>query len=503
MSEEKHKELMAFLAGSGFIWGPEPEIYGGLGGFYTYAPLGKLLKNNVENAIRAVFKKNDFWEVECPIVSPAKVWEASGHLGGFTDPLIKCTKCGADHRVDKLIEEQSEELHVGGMNEKELLDVIEANSIVCSLCDGKLEKKITKHSLMMGTIVGTDTVAYNRGETATTTYLPFKRFDDFFRKKYPFGVFQIGKAFRNEISPRQSVMRGREFTQAEGQLFIHPKQKENFLKFDEVKSKELPLWNESLQKLGQAPQKTKLSDAVAKKLLGSQAYAWTLNLAYDLFLSMGIPKEKIRFRQHHKDEKAFYAKDAWDIEVLTNSFGWYEMCGVHDRGDYDLTQHSKFSGVKLEAFSEEFKEKFVPHILEIAFGADRPAYALLDIFYDTSDKERKVLRMPAHLAPVQAGVYPLVKKEGLPEIAKEIHSMISKYLVAVYDESGSIGRRYARHDEEGIPFGITVDFDTLKDDTVTLRDRDTQKQIRVKKEDLGKIFQDLMLMNKKFEDLKQ
>jgi len=490
--EDYQKKLSTFLSENGFIWGPEPEIYGGIAGFYTYGPLGKLLKNQVENNIRKVFQANNFWEVECPIIQPKAVWEASGHYSSFTDPLIKCTNCKADLRVDKLIEEQFQEIQVGGMKKEDLLKLIKEKHIVCPLCNGNLEKEIKDHSLMMRTTIGTDIEAYNRPETATTSYLPFPRYTDFFRKKTPFGVFQIGKVFRNEISPRQSVTRGREFTQAEGQLFLFKHQKDNFEKFEIVKTEELPLWSEEMQKNGELFSQTSLQDAIEKKYFKTKAYAWIVHLAHKLFLEMGIPPELIRFRQHHHDEKAFYAQDAWDLEVKTESFGWMEMVGIHDRGDYDLKQHAEFSKKKLEIFDEETKEKLVPHVLEIAFGTDRPTYALLDIFYDPSNDERRVFRIPARLAPIQVGIYPLVKKDKLPQIAKEIYEDLRKEFICVIEESSSIGKRYARNDEAGTAFGITVDFDSITNEDVTLRERDSQKQIRIKISDLGMTIRGLV-----------
>ncbi|MBW2998990.1 glycine--tRNA ligase, partial [Candidatus Woesearchaeota archaeon] len=477
-------QLHAFISEKGFIWGPSPEIYGGMAGFYEYGPLGKLLKNRVENAIRNVFEKHDFWEVECPTVMPSKVWEASGHLGGFTDPLIKDTDGGV-YRVDKMIEEWCSEndvdfnsLKVEGATHEHLLKVIEDNKIVPP--NGKaLVMEIKDHSLMMKTTVGTDIEAYNRPETATTTYLPFKNFDAFFRKKYPFSVFQIGKAYRNEISPRQSVMRGREFTQAEGQIFIFKDQKDNFEKFDLVKDNVLPFWFNTENEITEMT----LGQAIEQGKLKNKAYAWTLNLSYELYLAMGIPKDRIRMRQHAQDEMAFYAEDAWDVEVNLNSYGWYELCGIHDRTDYDLTQHAKFSGQTLEAYNEEKKCKEVPHVLEIAFGTDRPTYALLDIFYDGEDADKKVFRVPRELAPVQLAVYPLMNK--LNDKGLEVLNLLNSKFRCQYDKGGSIGKRYARADNIGIPLCVTVDFDTLENNDVTLRERDSGEQIRVKLDDLS------------------
>ena len=500
--KEELKQLLTFMANKGFVWGPSPEIYGGTAGFYTYAPLGKLLKNNVEQAIRKVFQKNEMFEVECPTVLPKIVWEASGHLGGFTDPMIKCTKCKSSHRLDKLIENVNPDLVVGVTDENKLIEIVEKNNIKCPNCKGELDNTVIKHNLMMQTTIGVDQEAYNRPETATTTYLPFLRFVDFFREKLPFGVFQIGKAYRNEISPRQHLMRCREFTQAEGQIFIFPEQKDTFEKYEDIKDVKMPFWTESMQKDKKEPQMMSGAAALNNKFVKTKAYMWTLHLAYELFIQMGIPVERIRLRQHHEDEKAFYADDAWDIEVNLNSFGWYECCGIHDRTDYDLKQHAKFSGKELVARNEK-NEKAVPHVLEIAFGTDRPTFALLDIFYDKKniDEGKTTFKIPYKLAPVNVAVLPLMKKEPLVRLSREIHSKLVNEFVSVIDISGAIGKRYLRNNEIGTPYCITVDYDSLEKQDVTIRDRDTEEQKRVDIADLKHTLRKLIDGDMLFKDI--
>lgn len=512
--EDFLKQLMQFITDTGFVWGPEPEIYGGISGFYTYAPLGKLLKNNVEAAIRRVFQTHQFWEVECPTVQPKAVWQASGHLGGFTDPLIKAED-GAHYRVDKLIEEQlGYEKNLSGMSEEEIIAFMAEHDVTAP--NGKaLVPKIYEHSLMMRTTIGVDTEAYNRPETATTTYLPFRRYDSFFRNKYPFSVFQIGKAYRNEISPRQHILRGREFTQAEGQIFIleHQKNDDKFVQqfTDDVAKTVLPMWHMALQEDSgdgadhtAIPEELSLAAALDAGHLKNKAYAYALYLAYKLFVNMGIPKENIRLRQHLKDERAFYADDAWDVEVKTNAFGWVEMAGVHDRTNYDLSVHAKHSGVSLETYDEATKTKHVPHIIEIAFGVDRPVFALMDIFYDASadsNGKNHAFRIPVALAPVKCGIFPLVKKGGLPEKAQELFDSLIADMYCVFDERGSIGRRYARADEAGYPYCITVDFDSLEDNCVTIRDRDSQEQKRIAFTEVASSLRSLLKGNALFSDL--
>ncbi|MFA5357571.1 MAG: glycine--tRNA ligase [archaeon] len=474
-------ELATYLADQDFVYGPEPELYTPMAGFYSYGLLGKALKNKVEDKIRKVFVEHGFFEVEFPLISPEIIWKASGHLDGFNDPVISCSKCKSSFRADKLIEEETGK-EINAAKDEDLLASIKENNINCPNCKGRLEWEISRHSLMMKTTIGRDTVAYNRPETATTTYLPFKRYVQFFRGKLPFTVFQIGKAFRNEISPRQHLLRMREFTQAEAQIFISKEQKQNFLPFKEVEKEQLPLWSEQLQKSSKAPEIVSLASALKNNYLKNQAYAWSLLLAYKVFLAMGIPKEKMRFRQHHSNERAFYADDAWDLEIELNSFGWTECCGVHDRTTYDLTQHAKFSKQKLVVRTEDGKE-IVPDVIEIAFGVDRPFYALLDLAFSKrkEDEKRTVLSLPPSMAPIDAGVFPLIKKDGLPEKAKEVLvALKGSGIRTYYDDAGSIGKRYSRLDAGGIPFCITIDHDSLKDNSVTIRERDSLKQTRVK-----------------------
>jgi len=507
VEEQKQKkdfqlELAKYLSEKDFVYGPEPELYTPIAGFYSYGLVGKSMKNNLENTIRKVFTRNNFFEMEFPLIVPEIVWEASGHLKGFNDPIIICSKCKSSFRADKLIEEQTG-IAADHFDNGKLIDTIKEKEINCPSCKGRFNLDIQRQSLMMKTTIGRDTIAYNRPETATTTYIPFKHYVNFFRGKLPFTVFQIGKAFRNEISPRQHLLRQREFTQAESQMFLSKEMKIDFEWFNEVQKIELPLWTESMQKGDQAKaellqgvvnpkdsQRKKwnfisLSDAMSKKYLKNKAYAWNLWLSYEIMTSMGIPKEKIRFRQHHTDERAFYSDDTWDLEVELNSFGWVEMVGISDRTNYDLSQHAKYSKTELTVRTEDGKV-FTPDVIEIAFGVDRPFYALLDLAFSRrdTDAQRTVLSLPTKIAPIQIGVFPLIKKDGLPEKAKEVLTALKEFRT-YYDEAGSIGKRYSRLDAIGVPFCITIDHDTLKDNAVTIRERDTLKQERVKISELA------------------
>lgn len=500
MTKKFVDELVSFMQQKGFVWGPSPEIYGGAAGFYTYAPLGKMLKNNVENTIRKVFMDFQFFEVECPTIMSREVWEASGHLGGFTDSMVSCIKCKVSFKVEQVVEEQFP-------NEKvtDFKKFFSKNEVKCLSCGARLPAEIKEHNLMMKTSVGTGTEAYSRPETATTTYLEFLRYHDFFRKKLPFGVFQIGNAYRNEISPRQHLLRTREFTQAEAQLFIFKHQKNHLDKFRKIENEILPLWSWNLINKKKAVPKISLKDALKNKILKNQAYAFTLWLTYRIFRELGIPESKMRFAQHSPEEKAFYADDAWDLEIELNSFGWTEICGVHDRTNYDLTQHSKHSKTNMEVFNEESGKKEIPHILEIAFGTGRATFAVLDLNYDKkkADEGKSLLKLPVNLAPFKIALFPLMKKPELLDLSKQIFDDLSKDWLIRMDMTGSIGKRYLRSAEEGTPYAITVDFDSLEDKSVTLRNRDTEEQIRVKVSDIHAIMDALIKKRQSFDEVKK
>jgi len=497
LPEDFDDQLTSHLVQNGFIWGPEPEVYNGLAGFYTYGPMGKLLKNKLEDVMRDVFREHKFYEVEAPIIMPRKVWEASGHLETFVDPMILCSECDGSFRADKLIEEQTDMDTADGFSDERLLLEIEKHSIDCPSCGGEFNESIEDYNLMMETSVAGEE-AYNRPETATTTYIPFNRYWRFFRKKFPIKVFQIGKAFRNEISPRQHVLRGREFTQAEGQIFVPPSMKDDWDEYGRIVDEELPLWSAAMQNADQERERMTVEEAREEDILSSDAYAWCLYVAYKLFTSIGVPEDRMRIREHTEDEKAHYAKDAWDIEIDLKSFGWTEVCGVHDRTDFDLQQHADHSHENFVVRDAD-NEKVTPHILEIAFGTDRPTFAALDLFFDPDEGE---IHVPKHIAPLDAAVFPLMTKEGLPEVAEEIYRQLHEQRFDVeYDESGSIGKRYARNDAKGTAVCITVDFDTLDDDTVTIRDRDTEEQVRVPIEDLADRLEEWLYTDTDFSDI--
>lgn len=469
----------------GFVWGPSPNIYhGGLSGFYDWGPLGKLLKNKVENVLRKGLSAFGFWEVECPTIMPRKVWEASGHLEGFVDYVTKCVRCGAAHRVDHLIDD------VEDFDPKKLKRLLVKKKIKCPSCGKGDFGVIEPYNLMMKTTIGLDQEAFLRPETATTTYLLYPEYYRFFRTKLPFGVFQIGKAYRNEISPRQGVFRTREFTQVESQLFILKNQIKKYEKFLEFAEEEIPLLKYGSKRV----QRIKLGQTVKKKYMKKEAYAFMVYAAYRLVKDMGFNDRRIRIRQHNPAELSHYADDAWDIEINTERYGWFELCGVHDRTDYDLKRHSEFSKTKMGVSGE------YPTILEIAFGLERTTYALLENSL-VDDKKRDWLNFEKGMAPIDVAVFPLMKKDKMDVLAKKVFDELDKEFVCVYDDSGSIGRRYRRMDEIGTSFCITIDHDSLKEKDVTIREIGSMSQFRVKISDVKQIIRDLLYGNLKFEEV--
>jgi len=419
-------EIVSLCKRRGFIF-PSSEIYGGLGSTYDYGHYGVLLKNNVKGEWwRAMLQeRDDIVALDSAILQHPRVWEASGHLAGFTDPMVDCRTCKQRFRADKL-----EDARCPRKPSK-----LPGEGPDCDLTDAR------EFNLMFETHVGpvrdTASVAYLRPETAQGIFINFKNVLQFARKQPPFGIAQIGKSFRNEITPGNFVFRTREFEQMEMEYFVPPG--------------EAPKWFEH----------------------------WTKQ-RFDWYVDLGIRGNYLRLRPHDADELSHYSSHTSDIEYLF-PIGWSELEGVANRGDFDLTQHAEFSGEKLEYFDQNSGERYVPHVIEPAAGADRAALAFLVDAYDTEEvegRQRTVLRLHPRLAPVKAAVLPLVSKEGMPEKAREVFAQIRRRLPAEFDEGGSIGKRYRRQDEIGTPWGITVDGQTMTDDTVTLRDRDSLEQSR-------------------------
>ncbi len=449
------------------------EIYGGVAGFYDYGSIGTILKRKLENAWRKYFLglSDNFFEIETTNIMPEKIFEASGHITNFVDPVAKCKKCGTFHRADQIMEEFLHE-SFEGKSAEELTQLIKKHNVRCPRCKGELgDVSVLNMMFPLDIGAGKDTRSYLRPETAQGAYVNFLRHFNIHRMKLPLGLAIVGKAFRNEISPRQLLLRQREFTQAELQIFFDPKKIDEHENWKDTSKYKLMILSD--KKI------TEVScESIAKKSKLPKFYVYHLAKVQQFFLdALKIPKSKFRFRRLSDEEKAFYNKIHFDVEIELEGIGFKECGGVHYRTDHDLSGHQKVSNQSQEIFYDG--KRFIPHVLELSFGIDRIFYALLELNY-TEDKDRTILKLPAKLSPFTIAVFPLVKKDKLPEKAKQIYEELKKHFDVVYDEDGSIGKRYYRQDEIATFLAVTVDYDTLKDQSVTIRNRDTTKQVRLK-----------------------
>ena len=452
MAENKSdlmEKIVSLCKRRGFVF-QGSEIYGGFAGTYDFGPYGvELQRNVISEWTKAMNERDNMARLDSSIFTAGSVWQASGHVSGFSDPLVICNECHSKQRADHLLES------VGvvadeKMTEVKINQIFDENrgKVKCPVCGKKKFSKVSTRSLLATSSLGMfeegDEQVYLRGETAQGIYINYKNILSTGMYSVPFGIYQVGKVFRNEISPRQFLFRKREFEQMEMQYFVHPK--EARVLYEEWKKERM-----------------------------------------EYYERLGIKKEKLRWKQH--ENLVFYAKEAWDIQY-EYPFGWNELEGIHYRGDYDLTQHQKFSGVDMSYFDEETKERFIPHIIETSVGVDRTMLMVLLDAYDEdkmSDEKRVVLRFKPNMAPVKVAVFPLLKnKPELVEKAKEIYKTLKKEFGAVvFDDNGNIGKRYRRQDEIGTPWCVTVDFETIeKDAGVTLRDRDTGEQKRMSVEEI-------------------
>ncbi len=534
------------------------ELYGSFGGFFDYGPLGVELKNNVKQSWwrRFVLQREDMLGLDGAVLTHPRIWKASGHVDAFNDPLVQCEKCKHRFRADHLIEQELNE-SVDGISEAKLNELLKAHKLACPDCKGTLTDA-RNFNLMFKTSVGAteDNHAYLRPETAQVIFANFKYLHQIGRKQLPFGIAQSGRSFRNEISPRNFVFRGREFEQMEIEFFVHPEKLDDCPEFDKIakhkalfctaaqqegkrqnqenqagKGKQSHENKENKKREGDEGRKKNnaivhahendsngqlmtFGDAVKQKIIQTKWHAYWMAEALDWFASMGLTK--LRLRQHRSDELSHYAKETWDVEYDYPEWGWKELAGFANRTDFDLKAHAKESGKDHAVFDESTKQKVVPHVIEPSFGLDRLIFTLLlDAHHEQKEtkagKENEeenspnaakggkpaegqkqkaagpaedakiMLKLAPNIAPVPLAVFPLMKKDGLAEKAREIYSELKKQNPAVqYDESGSIGKRYARHDEVGTPWCVTIDHQTLEDGTVTLRERDSGEQKRVK-----------------------
>ncbi len=467
----------------GFFW-PSSDIYNPIAGFWHYGPTGLALKKKIEDAWRKTFVKDEgFYEIEGTNIMPESVFVASGHVKGFSDPLVQCKKCKSLYRADKLIEKQSKTFVPEHTSLKKFDEIIKEKKIKCPNCEGGLAKTKFFNMMFKLHIGATDEgeVAYLRPETCQVNFVDFLNVYRSMRAKLPFGIVQIGKSFRNEISPRQSLLRQREFTQAEAEIFFNAESKE-FQRFDDVKDYKLNL---QMVKDDNVKEMT-AEESVKRKLISFKLIAYYLAKLQQFISSMGIPANAIRLREHTDDERPFYAKEAFDCEVSTAN-GWIEVAANHYRTDYDLKCHMKASGKDFSIVEDG--KKIVPHVWEISEGIDRTLFSVMvHSFREGKDRGWNWFAFPPMIAPFAVAVFPLVSKDGLPEKAKEVFDQIKECYDAYYDKSGSIGKRYARADEIGVPWCVTIDHDSLSNDDVTVRYRDNTKQIRVKIKDLTDVI---------------
>lgn len=550
------QELLSLCKRRGFLW-PAYDIYGSVAGLYDYGPLGAALKNNIENYWRKLYVLGEgFLEISCPVVAPEPVFKASGHVDAFSDMFVECTSCGETFRADHL----AAGLHdnPASLSEEMLGKLLKDKHVRCLECKGELTAP-RRFNLMFKTSLGAGKgkTAYLRPETAQGMFVNFSQIYRYGRESLPVGAVQIGRSFRNEISPRQGLLRLREFSMMEAELFVHP-QRKSWPGFGKVRHEKLSLVpNEG------APRTMALDEAVKSKVIVNEALAYFIWLTHKFAVDIGMDPDRLRFRQHAKTEMAHYAADCWDLEAEIG-YGWVEMAGIADRGSYDVQAHIDHSGADLTAFErfDEPKEveqevvkpnfgalgplhkgkakqvaealsklpasaakgksevlvdvggeklrvpascfevvlkkekvagrKLVPHVIEPSYGVDRILYAVLDHSYSKED-DYVTLRLKGLVAPIKVGIFPLMAKDGLAEIASRISDAVSKAgFAAYYDDSGSIGRRYARMDEVGTPCCVTVDYESKTDGAVTMRERDSAKQVRVKQELVPKAIEALI-----------
>lgn len=566
------ENVMDLARRRGFVW-PTSECYGSVAGLIDYGPLGTMLKRRIEDTWRNFFViQEGYYEIECPTLGQEAIYIASGHVKGFSDKMCQCPHCQEYLRADHIAEEH-QITGAATLQEKELAECIA--SLPCPACGeilGHIE--VFSFNLMFQTTIGPGSQrrGYLRPETAQGIFTDFGRLLRFYRDKLPFGTVQIGKSYRNEISPRQGMIRLREFSQAEAEIFVHPQEK-NHPHFARYADYAFPLLSSPHQQEGQGAEVYTMQDAVAKGVIANEYVAYYLALTHEILTTVGVNPQKLRFRQHLPDERAHYAEDCWDAEIYSERFGWVETVGIADRTDYDLKAHETHSGQRFSVFVPfekpqkvqkkrivanmgvlgpkyrgkakaiadaldnaepgpdgadvtidgeiihipsdlyEIREEEIevrgkdirPHVIEPSFGIDRMLYAVLEHNYAEEDVDgeiRRIMRFPVLVAPIQVAVFPLMSRDGLDDVAQALTQELHKSrIMAEYDDSGAIGRRYRRQDEIGTVFAITVDYETLENDTVTIRERDSMKQVRVKKENISQLIRELINGSLTFSEL--
>jgi glycyl-tRNA synthetase len=540
-------DVLSLCKRRGYLW-PAYEIYGGVAGMYDYGPLGIGLKNNIIEVWRNAYTLGEgFIEIDGPTIGPEMVFKASGHVEEFSDAIVSCKGCQESYRADHLLTDYHP--NPDSLSKEEMHSLMKENEVKCPECEGELTPP-EEFNLMFRTTIGPGSgrVGYLRPETAQgifVNYIPFYRF---MREKLPFGVIQIGRGYRNEISPRQGMIRLREFNMMEAELFVDPEDK-NWDAFEDIKDEKLKLVPQDGEEIEMS-----LNDAVDKGIIAHQTIAYFMWFTSEFLKMVGVDPERMRFRQHLSSEMAHYACDCWDAEALL-SYGWTELVGIADRGAWDLSRHIEFSKADMSAFKRfdepkevereiikpkfgllgpEFKaksakigkaleemtssavegaivvevdgeeitvdpkffdvttvkekvsgEKVIPHVIEPSHGLDRILFTVMEHAFTKKKDGYTILKLRAEVAPIKVGIFPLMSRDGLEEKAMEVDEDLRLSGIPThYDDSGSIGRRYARMDEVGTPWCITVDYETLENGTVTIRDRDTAEQARIHVDDV-------------------
>jgi glycyl-tRNA synthetase len=492
------EDVQSLAKRRGFIW-QSGEIYGSMAGFYDYGAMGAVLKRRWEDAWLKYFMglNDNYYLIDPATIMPEAALKASGHVDSFTDPLVECSKCRQAVRADQLIEESA-----GQPAEDFTLEQIDSKiadlNLTCPKCKGRFQKARTFNMMFQVSLgpVGVEK-AYLRPETAQGAYLNFRRHFEIMRRKLPLGLIIIGKAYRNEIAPRQGVYRMRELIQAELQIFMDPDTFAGELRLEEMEAKTVNV--QLVSERGKSDFRPIRCDVLVKEHSIPDFYVYHMLKVQEFYLEkIKVPGGKFRFYEKSEKERAFYNRVHFDIEVNLSTLGGFkEVAGLHYRGDYDLTRHEKGSGEKMEVSIDG--KRVMPHVLELSFGVDRNVWTLLDIHL--SDERTGVLKLPPALAPYTFAVFPLMKKDELVKVARELADQLKVSHPVYYDQSGSIGKRYARMDEIGTPFCITVDFDGLADRTVTIRDTSTSEQKRMKLDGLDMTARKLASGTMSFQDL--
>ncbi|MCE7733345.1 MAG: glycine--tRNA ligase [Candidatus Heimdallarchaeota archaeon] len=494
------EEIVEVCLRRGIVF-PSAEIYGGAAGFYEFGPVGSALRQNLINLWRDMFinSEDNVYEIAGSLILPEKVFAASGHLDSFNDPMTQCKNCKSMFRVDHLILENLD-LNVEGKSLDELKEIISGNNIVCSKCKGELSEP-RDFNMMFETNIGSvgGVKGYLRPETAQNIFLNFKRISHSMRAKLPFGIAQVGKAFRNEISPRNFLVRLRELEQMEIEMFVDPDELNNHPSWEEIEELEVNMYSEEAQQSGKTPERMTIKDAVEKGIILNQYLAYYIAKEAEFVEALGIDQKQYWFRVLQTHERAHYSQANYDLEIQF-PFGIVECIGLAYRTDYDLLKHQEHSKTKMHI--DQDGKKVIPHVIEPSMGVDRLIYASLLSSYQKEGREWTWFKFANALAPWEVVVAPLMKKDGMAEAAKQIFWELKDMGVdTLYDQSGAIGRRYARSDEIGIPLVITLDYETLEKETVTIRERNSMEQIRVPVEELGGLIKEFTLDLTSWDDL--